>query len=121
MTALKGTPTSNVVIRQVVLARWDEITGLYSVDFNCGHQVECAEMMLSARMICLECFMQQYMDDNQKVPPPEGKPIGSQPGLLNLRPGTVPTLVVNLPFSKRFKIACGILFTGSAVLDDKPL
>lgn len=61
--------------------------------------------------------------DNKKVPPPELKPVDATHSarMLNVRPGTVPKLVVNLPFWWRLKIAFGILFQGSADIDDEPL
>jgi hypothetical protein len=45
-----------VLVRQVILAKWLKITGLYAVTFNCGHEIECSEAMLSGQMVCLECF-----------------------------------------------------------------
>lgn len=50
------TPKLEVVLRQVILAKWYKLTELYGVTFNCGHEVECSEATLSARMVCLECF-----------------------------------------------------------------
>jgi len=46
----------NLVIRQVILAKWYKITQLYAITLNCGHELECSEAALSGKMICLECY-----------------------------------------------------------------